>query len=527
MKIIGSPSNETEEILTLDALEFLTEICTRLEPKLVELLQDRVVRRERVSKHGFHGNDSMNEEIRSQEWKVATHPPELIDRRVEITGPTDAKMAINALNSGAKVWLADLEDSNTPHWKNVINGQIVLKGVSSHTLTFQNENGKLYQLDKLENLAQTVVRPRGLHMVEKNVLLNEKPIPAAFFDAGLYLFHNHKLLSNLGKAPYFYLPKLESEFEARLWNEFFTLAQTNLNIPYGSIRSTVLIETIPAAFKMEEILFELRDHISGLNAGRWDYLFSIVKTFRDAGKEFILADRDQITMNSPFMKAYAEALVNACHKRGAMAIGGMAAFIPNKNDLELNQLALEKVKLDKEREANQGFDGSWVAHPGLVETCKNVFDQILKEKPNQISNLKGLPINFPNSLLDIKSANGSVTKTGLIKNIEVSIRYLIAWLNGNGAVAINNLMEDAATVEISRSQIWQQVSNSVIFEDTQEVCSAELVNSVLSNVADKIKSESYSEVEITRAVNLFKDIALDKDFPQFLTTKATELIDAK
>jgi malate synthase len=384
LRITGALSVETEEILTPEALAFVLELSAKFQPRLSALLGERIIRRERISKNGVHGIDSINEEIRSQNWHVAPHPPQLLDRRVEITGPTEAKMAINALNSGAKVWLADLEDSNTPHWKNVINSQIVLKRVATHTLTFEQQNGKQYKLNDLANTAQTVVRPRGLHMYERNVLVNDIPIPAAFFDAGLYLFHNHKQLSSVGKAPFFYLPKIESEFEARLWNDFFTVAQTNLGIPYGTIRSTVLIETITAAFKMEEILFELRDHISGLNAGRWDYLFSIIKTFRDAGKEFILSDRDQVTMDAPFMKTYAQSMVHSCHKRGAMAIGGMAAFIPIKDNPELNTIALEKVRKDKEREANQGFDGSWVAHPGLVEICKSVFDSTIGNKPNQI-----------------------------------------------------------------------------------------------------------------------------------------------
>lgn len=527
MKITGALTAETEEILTPEALEFILGICARFQPRLSVLLGERVVRRERISKHGFNGIDSINEEIRSQDWHIAPHPPQLLDRRVEITGPTEPKMAINALNSGAKVWLADLEDSNTPHWEKVIKNQIVLKQVSAHTLTFEQENGRQYKLNDLANTAQTIVRPRGLHMHERNVLVNDVPIPAAFFDAGLYLYHNHKQLSSVGKAPFFYLPKIESEFEARLWNDFFTVAQADLGIPYGTIRSTVLIETITAAFKMEEILFELRDHISGLNAGRWDYLFSIIKTFRDAGKGFILPDRDQVTMDAPFMTTYAQAMVHSCHKRGAMAIGGMAAFIPIKNNPELNAIALEKVSKDKRREANQGFDGSWVAHPGLVDICKNIFDEALGNRPNQIDKQIKLPYAFPSSLIKLDIANGSVTKSGLINNVEVGVRYLMAWLAGSGAVAINNLMEDAATVEISRSQIWQQVKNSVKFEDSGETCTVISVDAVLKQTLMKLINENYPEAQVEKAVKLFREISLANDFPEFMTTKASELIDTK
>ncbi len=488
---------------------------------------DRTERRERISKHGIHGKDSVNQEIRSQDWQVAPHPPQLMDRRVEITGPTEAKMAINALNSGANVWLADMEDANTPHWKNVVSNQIVLKRVSEHTLTFEQQNGKQYKLNSLDKTAQTVVRPRGLHMLERNILINDTPIPAAFFDAGMYLFHNHSQLATVGKAPFFYLPKLESEFEARLWNDFFVEAQINLNIPYGTIRSTVLIETITAAFKMEEILFELKDHISGLNAGRWDYLFSILKTFRDAGKKFNLPDRDQVTMSAPFMKTYAEAMVHTCHRRGAMAIGGMAAFIPIKNDPEANAVALEKVRKDKQQEANQGFDGSWVAHPGLVDICKSIFSSTLGNRLNQIDKQIASPLSFPDALIDLESTNGSITKTGLVNNVEVSVRYLMAWFAGHGAVAINNLMEDTATVEICRSQIWQQIKNSIKFEDTGEICTVALVNEVLNEIGTKLVKETASQLQVNQAVNFFREISLSKDFPEFITTRASAMLDGE
>lgn len=525
MKVLGNTSSETSEILTPLALDFIEEMNAIFQPKVQQLLLERNLRRERISKFGFRGNDSMDNEIRSATWQVAEHPTVLLDRRVEITGPTNAKMAINALNSGAKVWLADLEDANTPHWKNVINGQIVLKSVANHSLAFDDATGKHYQLNAADSIAQTLVRPRGLHMLEKHVTVNDRPVVAAFFDAGLYLFHNHSVLQQQGKAPYFYLPKLESDLEARVWNEYFTLAQSHLGMPHGSIRATVLIETITAAYKMEEILFELRDHVSGLNAGRWDYLFSIIKNFRDAGPEFLLPDRDQMTMNAPFMRAYAEELVHVCHKRGAMAIGGMAAFIPSKNNPDVNAAAIEKVKNDKVREANQGFDGSWVAHPGLVPICRAVFDSVLEQKPNQLDRQTSEPSDIENSLIDIKALGGFVSRSGLNSNIDVSLRYLMVWLNGNGAVAINNLMEDAATVEISRSQIWQQVKNAVQFADTNEICTKELVNAELESAQQRIIDETGLESDVRRAVALFREIALADEYPAFLTSQAYELID--
>jgi malate synthase len=524
VQILGPQSPSSDEILTMEALSFVSEMNNIFQPRLEVLLKERSVRRQRVSRLGFQGEDSFNKEIRSSNWHVASHPPELVDRRVEITGPTDPKMAINALNSGAKVWLADLEDANTPHWNNVIGGQVVLKHIANHSLMFTDINGKCYKLKSPSLIAQTLVRPRGLHMLEKNILDRDKPIAAAFFDAGMYLFHNHSKLLAAGKSPYFYLPKLESEFEARLWNDFFVTSQDALGIPRGSIRATVLIETITAAYKMEEILFELREHISGLNAGRWDYLFSIIKTFRDAGPKYILPDRDKITMDAPFMKAYAEALVHTCHKRGAMAIGGMAAFIPNKNDPELNRSALDKVRRDKEREANQGFDGSWVAHPGLVDTCKKVFDSVLQGKQNQIDKQTDLPLNLKTALIDIKTAGNRVTKAGLVKNIDVSIRYLMAWLNGSGAVTINNLMEDAATVEISRSQIWQQMKNFVEFVDTKEICSPKIINDEIDKIASELIRNNFEKSRVKEAVELFREIALTDEFPAFLTTRASQHI---
>lgn len=525
MKVLGNKSANAEEILEPQALRFIEEMNAIFQPKVEQLLLERNVRRERISKFGLRGNDSMNLEIRSESWQVAEHPQALLDRRVEITGPTDAKMAINALNSGAKVWLADLEDANTPHWNNVIEGQTVLKKIASHSLEFDDANGKRYKLNDADSIAQTLVRPRGLHMLEKHVQVNNKPVVAALFDAGLYLFHNHKALMENGKAPYFYLPKLESDLEARLWNDYFTLAQSHLGMPHGSIRATVLIETITAAYKMEEILFELRDHVSGLNAGRWDYLFSIIKNFRDAGPEFLLPDRDQLTMNAPFMRAYAEKLVHVCHKRGAMAIGGMAAFIPNKNNPEVNKTAIEKVKSDKIREANQGFDGSWVAHPGLVPVCQDVFDSVLGQKPNQLDKQTSEPSDLERTLIDIKAAGGTISRAGLNSNIDVSLRYLMVWLSGNGAVAINNLMEDAATVEISRSQIWQQVKNSVQFSDTHEICTQDLVNTEIESAQQRLIDETGLDYEVRRAVTLFREIALADDYPPFLTTQAYELID--
>jgi malate synthase len=370
---------------------------------------------------------------------------------VEITGPVDKKMTINALNSGAKVWLADMEDASTPTWRNVIKGQLNLTDALERRIDFTTPEGKEYKLRPAGELPTIVVRPRGWHLPEKHMLIDGAPIAGGIVDFGLYFFHNARRLLAQGKGPYFYLPKIENHLEARLWNDIFILAQDLLGIPQGTIRATVLIETITAAFEMEEILYELRDHASGLNAGRWDYIFSLIKNFRTRGPRFVLPDRGQVTMTAPFMRAYTEQLVRACHKRGAMAIGGMAAAVPNRKDPEANTNAFEKVRADKTREANDGFDGSWVAHPDLVPVCREVFDTILGEKPNQLDRTREDVTPDDRALINVAATEGTITEQGIRNNIEVGIRYIESWLRGNGAVAIHNLMEDAATAEISRS----------------------------------------------------------------------------
>lgn len=463
--------------------------------------------------------------VREGDWKVSPAPSDLTDRRVEITGPTDPKMAINALNSGAKVWLADLEDSNTPHWSNVVQGQVVLSGVAQKNLTFTSAEGKKYALREDGKIATLIVRPRGWHFDESHLRVGGKPVVAALFDFGMHFFNNAKTLIARGSGPYFYLPKMESHLEARLWNEVFTFAEEKLGLPIGTIRATVLIETIPAAFEMEEILYELREHASGLNAGRWDYMFSVVKYFRDAGSEYILPDRNSITMTAPMMRAYTNLLVQTCHKRGAFAMGGMAAFIPSRKDQEVNRVALEKVRADKEREANDGFDGSWVAHPDLVPVCAEIFDKFLVGKSNQLEKQRPEVHVTTEDLLSVKTIPGEVTEAGLRQNIDIALQYLAAWLDGNGAASIHNLMEDAATAEISRSQIWQQVQNKVTYKDTGRMASPEMVRAVLATEVARLLGAGFDPQRMKDASSLFEQVSLDPDYVDFLTLPAVKMID--
>ena len=442
--------------------------------------------------------------------------PGLNDRRVEITGPTERKMTINALNSGAKVWLADLEDSNTPLWENVINGQLNLLDAITRTIDFTNEAGKRYELRPDSELATIVVRPRGFHLPEKHILVDGEITSGSFVDFAFYMITCAKLQIARGHGPYFYLAKMESHLEARMWNEAFNIAQDFLNIPRGTIRATALIETLPAAFEMEEILFELKDHAAGLNAGRWDYLFSVIKNYRLRGADFVLPDRNSVAMTAPFMRAYTELLVKTCHSRGAHAIGGMAAFIPS-SDPAINATAFEKVAADKTREANDGFDGSWVAHPGMVELCREQFTKVLGDRPNQKGKTKSEVSVSAAQLLDIKATPGTVTEAGLRNNISVAIQYLERWLAGSGAVAIFNLMEDAATAEISRSQIWQWIHNEVRLE------SGELVSaSFVKQLADEEVSKLPQSTNYTQAQKMFIETSVNDDYLEFLTLPAYE-----
>ena len=506
---------KTSHLLTDEAVGFVSDLQRRFAARRDALL---VARRTVGPPADFLDQTAA---IRAADWQVAVAPPALVDRRCEITGPTQPKMAVNALNSGAKVWLADLEDANTPHWDNVLEGQEVFYDVARRQLAFTTPEGKEYALND-GPLAVPLVRPRGWHLDEKHLLVDGKPMSGSLFDFGMHFFHNATTLIESGQGPFYYLPKLESHLEARLWNDVFTHAQQVLGVPHGSVRATVLIETINAAFQMEEILFELRDHSSGLNAGRWDYLFSVIKNFRDAGEEFVLPDRSEVTMTTPFMKAYSDLLVATCHKRGAFAMGGMAAFIPTK-DPETNEGALAKVRADKKREATAGYDGSWVAHPGLVGICEEEFGAVLGDQPNQLRRQFPDTVVTAEDLLDVSSAGGVVTEDGVRGNVSVSLRYLIAWLGGNGAAAIDNLMEDAATVEISRSQLWQWIRHETT-TDSDVVISHDYVVGVLDEEVARI-GEDLDEAGRTRldqARELFAQVVLADDYLDFLTIPAYE-----
>ncbi|OXM65792.1 MULTISPECIES: malate synthase A [Amycolatopsis] len=520
VEVLGGSVERGDEILTREALDFLAGLHENFAARRDELLAARAKRREEAKRTGRLDFLPETKEIREGDWRVAEAPLALRDRRVEITGPTDRKMTINALNSGAKVWLADFEDANTPHWHNVVGGQVNLYDAIRGTIELDS-NGKHYELRKDIDLATIVVRPRGWHLDEHNLTFGGRKGVGALVDFGLYFFHNAKELLERGKGPYFYLPKMESHLEARLWNDVFTHAEKTLGIEHGTVRATVLIETIPAAFEMEEILYELREHASGLNAGRWDYLFSVIKYFRDAGEKFVLPDRNSVTMTAPFMRAYTELLVRTCHKRGAFAIGGMAAFIPSK-DPEVNENASKKVHADKAREANDGFDGSWVAHPGMVELCKEEFDKVLGDKPNQLDRLREDVSVTADQLLDVASTEGGATEAGLRGAVDVGVRYIASWLGGNGAAGIHNLMEDAATAEISRSQIWQWVQNGTQLDNGQKV-TRELVKSVLDDVRKELDGQIAADL-LTPAVEIFEEVALADEFVDFLTLPAYERI---
>ncbi|MBG0568909.1 malate synthase A [Actinoplanes sp. NEAU-A11] len=513
------------EILSDEAVAFVADLNRRFRARRNELLQARAARRAEIAAGAGLGFLAETADIRAAEWSAPPAPADLQDRRVEITGPTERKMTINALNSGAKVWLADLEDANTPHWENVVDGQRNLYDAIRRTITLETDKKK-YELNG-GPYPTIVMRPRGWHLDERHLPVDGEPAVGALVDFGLYFFHNAKELLERGSGPYFYLPKMESHKEAALWNDVFTHAQEQLGIPVGTIRATVLIETIPAAFEMEEILHALRPHISGLNAGRWDYLFSIIKYFRD-NPNMILPDRAAVTMTAPFMRAYTELLVSTCHRRGAFAMGGMAAFIPSRRDEEVNKVALTKVREDKEREAGDGFDGSWVAHPDLVPVCKEIFDRVLGDKPNQLDKKRPDVAVDAANLLDVAGTGGAVTRAGLHNNVNVALQYLEAWLRGNGAVAIHNLMEDAATAEISRSQVWQWIHNGVRLEDGTPI-TAELVGRIedeeLAKIREEVGDEAWTAGRYDDARKLFERVALADDFADFLTSAAYDSID--
>jgi malate synthase len=518
--IAGAMAPGFDEILDPDALAFVAELHRRFGATRQELLAARVERQRRIDAGVDLDFLPETAAVRDGEWTVAPPAPGLVDRRVEITGPTDRKMTVNALNSGAQVWLADFEDAITPAWENVISGQVNLRDALDRRIDFTTPDGKSYLLG--EDPATIVVRPRGWHLDEKHLLVDGTPIAGALVDFGLYFFHCAQRQLAAGRGPYFYLPKLEGHLEARLWNDVFVFAQDALGIPQGTIRATVLIETISAAFEMDEILYELREHSSGLNAGRWDYLFSLIKKYRNRGPAFVLPDRNSVTMTAPFMRAYCELLVQTCHTRRAHAIGGMAAFIPSRRDEQVNATAFAKVREDKTREATLGFDGSWVAHPDLVPICREVFDGVLGDRPHQLSRLPEGVVADAGALLDVASAGGQVTEDGLRNNVSVGLQYLAAWLRGLGAVAIFNLMEDAATAEIARSQIWQWVRSGTTTADGTPV-TRELVERLLDEETAKIAAaqDGVFDAEAYQAARaLFAEVALGDDFVEFLTLPA-------
>jgi malate synthase len=521
IEVSGPPVDRSEEILTPEALAFLADLQRLFGVRRDELLAARRTRRERIAAGERPAFLESTHEIRNGHWRVAEAPRDLRDRRVEITGPTSRKMAINALNSGARVWLADLEDANTPHWRNVVEGQVNLYDAVRRTIAFTSPEGKGYALEDPDHLPVILPRPRGWHLDEAHLTLDGQPLVGGLVDFGLYFFHNAAEQLARDSGPYFYLPKMESHLEARLWNDVFCWAQQELGIPQGSVRATVLIETITAAFEMEEILWELRDHASGLNAGRWDYLFSIIKNFRDADG-FTLPDRSAITMRAPMMQAYSDLLVQTCHRRGAFAMGGMAAFIPSRKDAAVNEAAFAKVRDDKTREAEAGFDGSWVAHPDLVPVCAEVFDGVLGRQPggdNQVTRLRDDVHVVADDLLAAAATPGERTMDGLRLNINVGIAYVAAWLAGNGAAAIHNLMEDAATAEISRSQIWQWTHHAATLA-TGETVTRDLVESIVAEEHSALREAGWYADHLDTARRIFVETALDDEFVDFLTLPA-------
>ncbi len=527
--VVSGPAVErSEEILTPAALAFLADLHQRFGARRDELLAARGARREEISRTGRLDFLPETAEVRDGDWTVAPMPADLQDRRVEITGPTERKMAINALNSGARVWLADLEDANTPHWRNVVGGQVTLRDAVRRTIELTTPEGKRYSLSDPETIPVIVPRPRGWHLDEAHLTLDGRPLVGGLVDFGLYFFHNAAELLARGTAPYYYLPKLESHREARLWNDVFTHAQATLGIPHGTIRATVLIETITAAFEMDEILYELRDHMAGLNAGRWDYLFSIIKNFRDAGPAFTLPDRNAVTMAAPMMRAYSDLLVRTCHRRGAFAIGGMAAFIPSRRDAEVNERAFAKVREDKTREAQAGFDGSWVAHPDLVPLCAEVFGEVLGGRANQADVLRDDVDVTADDLLAVDRTPGERTEDGLRGNVRIGMQYLRAWLSGNGAAGIDNLMEDAATAEISRSQVWQWIFAGATL-DGGTVVTRDLVERIVEEEYAGLRAaigddDAFDADHWAEARRLFASTALSDEFPDFLTLPAYESV---
>jgi malate synthase len=511
------------EILSAEALEFVEGLQREFGPRRAELLERRAQRRARLAAGELLEFLPETQEVREGDWRVDPPPPALQDRRVEITGPVDRKMVINALNSGARGFMADFEDSLSPTWENVIQGQANLIDAINGTIEFDGPDGRKYELG--DDLAQLIIRPRGWHLVDKHLLVDGEPISASLMDFGLFMFHNGRRTAEAGTGPFFYLPKLESHLEARLWNDVFIHAQDALGMDHGTIKATVLIETVPAAFEMDEILYELRHHSAGLNAGRWDYMFSMIKSFRER-PDFLFPDRSAVTMTVPFMRAYTELLVQTCHRRGAHAMGGMAAVIPSRKDPEATERALDAVRNDKRREAKDGFDGTWVAHPDVVDVALEEFDRVLGDRPNQVERQRDDVHVTADDLLNVRATPGGRTEAGLRTNVNVGIQYVSSWLRGNGAAAIHGLMEDAATAEISRSQVWQWINHGATLEDGTEV-TEELVRRLIDEELETIREEVgddffYKEGRPDESREIFESVALADEMPEFLTPAAYE-----
>ena len=525
VQLLGPMEVGFEDVLTPEALEFIAVLQAQYGPRRVELLKARQKRRAGLREGQTLDFLADTEDIRRGEWSVAPAPHDLEQRWVEITGPTDRKMMINALNSGADGFMADLEDANAPTWHNMVDGQRNLRDAVEGRITYRGSDGREYEVGP--EPATLLVRPRGWHLPERHVLIDSEPISGSLFDFGLYFFHCARTLLDRGTGPYFYLPKMESHLEARLWNDVFGFAQEAAGIPQGTIKATVLIETLPAAFEMEEILYELRDHSAGLNAGRWDYIFSSIKCFADR-PEMVLPDRSDVTMTVPFMRAYTELLAATCHRRGAHAMGGMAALIPSRRDSEANERALAGVRSDKEREVSQGYDGTWVAHPDLVPTAREVFERGLNGAANQLGRQRDDVSVAPEQLQDLGSTPGQITEAGLRTNINVGFQYVSFWLSGRGAAAINSLMEDAATAEISRTQIWQWVHHGSQLEDGRPV-TVDLVRQILDEETAKIRDSVGDEVwqagRPAETRELFDRVALSPELIEFLTLPAYEYLD--
>ena len=523
VEVVGEITSAFREILTTEALEFVAKLERRFRVRREECLRRRQEQQVSLDRGAVLGFLAETRHVREGDWSCAPIPSDIADRRVEITGPTDRKMVINALNSGAKVFMADFEDANSPMWANMVQGQINLRDAIRRSIHFTSPEGKEYKLK--EHVAVMMPRPRGWHLLEKHVLVDGAAISGGLFDFGLYFFHNATELIARGSGPYFYLPKMESHLEARIWNDAFKLAQEELGVPHGTIRATVLIETIPAAFEMDEILYELRDHSSGLNCGRWDYIFSCIKKFRNK-PDFLLADRAYITMTTHFMRSYSLLCIKTCHRRNTFAMGGMAAQIPVKNDPEANEEAFAKVRADKEREATDGHDGTWVAHPGMVQLALDVFDRLMPQ-PNQIGKKREDVKVTAGDLLDFGPSD-PITEQGLRINISVGVQYLEAWLRGSGAVPIFNLMEDAATAEISRAQVWQWIRHARgVLSDGRKV-TRELFRNILQEELDKIKATAgvarYANSKFEVARRLFDRITTEERFADFLTLPGYELL---